>query len=65
MATLLSYLRENEARLQWRRPRATVRVDVTVIMTVTWLIAYIVFALSRSVKGFLVSNSMLIATQRF
>ena len=27
---LLSYLRENDAHLQWRQPWATVRVDVTV-----------------------------------
>ena len=27
---LLSYLRDNDARLQWCQPRATVRIDVIV-----------------------------------
>ena len=55
-AMLLSYLHENDMRLQLdvteQRPKANVTVSACYFcakMTVTWLSAYIVFALSRSV----------------
>ena len=61
MVMLLTYLRESDARLQWRQPWATVHVDVTVsarhlpreydsdITLMAVLASYIVFAISRSI----------------